>query len=398
MARKNRVSIYDGVYHITTRVANRAMLLRPDEVKDRIADWIGSVAAFSGVEVWSWCVMENHLHLLVHVPPVPRCHWLDPADEPAAYAFGMRPPECRVQRWSPCGVSPRPVRPPVGFSLSDDEMVSRLRHLYGPRRADRIAESWASLRARGLGAEVDAAKERYCRRMYNVSQFAKTLKEHISSWYNAEYGHSGCLWQGRFHSGVVERASNVLAIVAAYIGYNPVRAGIASGPDAWRWSSYSLAVNDAGPRGERCREMYARMLGRPWVEVRGTLESVYADGVSAGVCLKELKEWLGRLARGGGPAEDAPDGDGAAADRPGGDGHRKEAGRAAPGGRCVLRASQAIHATMRFLSHGAYIGCSAGFVEMLAGKLPPSFPREGDRSLRQCMSLSWELPAERGAA
>ena len=33
MARKNRVSVYDGVYHVTTRIANRAMLLEPDEVK-----------------------------------------------------------------------------------------------------------------------------------------------------------------------------------------------------------------------------------------------------------------------------------------------------------------------------------------------------------------------------
>ena len=36
MARKNRVSVYDGVYHVTTRIANRAMLLKPDEVKERL--------------------------------------------------------------------------------------------------------------------------------------------------------------------------------------------------------------------------------------------------------------------------------------------------------------------------------------------------------------------------
>lgn len=103
MGRKNCVLVYDGVYHVTSRIANRAMLLKPEEVKDRIAEWIRSVAAFSGVEVWAWCVMDNHLHLLVHVPPVPSRHWLDPGDEPAAYAFGMRPPECRVPLWSPGG-------------------------------------------------------------------------------------------------------------------------------------------------------------------------------------------------------------------------------------------------------------------------------------------------------
>ena len=39
MARKNRVSVYDGVYHVTTRIANRAMLLEPDEVKERLMKW-----------------------------------------------------------------------------------------------------------------------------------------------------------------------------------------------------------------------------------------------------------------------------------------------------------------------------------------------------------------------
>ena len=51
MARKNRVSVYDGIYHITSRIANRAMLFAEDEIKDKILEWIVSVAAFSGVEV-----------------------------------------------------------------------------------------------------------------------------------------------------------------------------------------------------------------------------------------------------------------------------------------------------------------------------------------------------------
>ena len=71
------------------------MLLAEGEVKDKIMEWIVSVAAFSGIEVWAFCIMDNHLHLFVHVPPVPERLWLDPDDEPAAYAFGMRPPAGR---------------------------------------------------------------------------------------------------------------------------------------------------------------------------------------------------------------------------------------------------------------------------------------------------------------
>ena len=68
--------------------------------------WIVSVADFSGVEVWGFTVMDNHLHLFVHVPPVPEEYWLDANEDPAAYAFGMRPPECRVPLWN--GDSPSP--------------------------------------------------------------------------------------------------------------------------------------------------------------------------------------------------------------------------------------------------------------------------------------------------
>ena len=379
MARKNRVSVYDGVYHITSRIANKAMLLKPDEVKERIMGWIESVAAFSGVEVWSWCIMDNHLHLLVHVPPVPSEYWLDPDDEPAAYAFGMRPPECRVPLWSPDGDCPPRPRPPLGFMLSDDEMIGRLVFLYGPDRADEIANGWASLREHGHDDAVDGAKERYCRRMYNISQFVKTQKERISSWYNAEYGHVGCLWQGRFHSGVVEKSSNVVAVVSAYIGYNPVKAGIASAPDRWHWGSYALAVGDPGTSGARCRQMYERMLGRPWEEVRATLESIYADKLPDGVTPEELKRWLDDYGVQDEVSDNAP--------------------AWAHAGKPAFRASQAIRATMSFFSHGAYIGRSMDFLKRIDERLPSQFPRRGGRSIKRCRAFAWELPRiERAAA
>ena len=122
MARKNRVSVYDGVYHVTTRIANRAMLLKPDEVKERLMKWIVSVANFSGVEVWGFTVMDNHLHLIVHVPPVPEEYWLDANEEPAAYAFGMRPPECRVPLWN--GDSPSLESLRIGDSPSPGSVAS----------------------------------------------------------------------------------------------------------------------------------------------------------------------------------------------------------------------------------------------------------------------------------
>ncbi len=142
MSRKNRLSVPNGTYHITSRIVNKEHLLRDPALKDRIMDGLHGTAAFSGVQLLAWCIMDNHFHILVHVPEVPRDYWTDPEVSPAAYAFGMRPTECRVPLWSlpnPDGDGDSPhfpnprvsACPKVGFMLSDDEMVKRLTALYG---------------------------------------------------------------------------------------------------------------------------------------------------------------------------------------------------------------------------------------------------------------------------
>lgn len=396
MARKNRVSVYDGIYHVTARIAHRAMLLAEDEIKDKIMEWIVSIARFSGVEVWSFTIMDNHLHLFVHVPPVPKRLWTDPEDEPCAYAFGMRPPECREPLWSPAGDSPRrnagnqnvgdrplsdavgsrrvtadsrpvdcpPSRPSLGFMLDDEEMLERLTHLYGSERAEAIGKVWAAMRGHDAGVSVDREKERFCRRMYNLTQFVKTLKERVSMWFNAEYGHEGCLWQGRFYSGVVEKKEAVKAVVSAYIGYNPVKAKLVASPSDWRWSSYALAVGGTESLSSYCREMYERMTGRPWEEVRGMLESIYADKLPDSLRPEDLKEWY-----------DNYDGESGDEEHPGG----------------VYRASQAIRVTLKAFS-GAYIGSDMEFFGRVTEALPNRFPRAGSRSVRRCRAFIWELP------
>ena len=364
MARKNRVSVYDGIYHVTARIANRAMLLAEDIIKDQILEWIVSVAAFSGVEVWSFAIMDNHLHLFVHVPPVPERYWLDPDDEPCAYAFGMRPPECRAPLGAPGGDCPQVPRPSLGFMLDDEEMLGRLVHLYGPDRAEAKGRTWELLREYGHGDQVDREKERYCRRMYNLSQYLKTLKERISMWYNDTYKHTGNLWEGRFYSGVVEKDAVVKTIVSAYIGYNPVKAKLVASPADWQWSSYALAVSGAGEHSGYCRRMYERMLGCPWEEVRMKLEAAYADRLPDSLTPEALKEML--------------------------DDYDDEDEKCSDGGG-VYRASQAIRATMKLFS-GAFIGRDKAFVQRAVAGLPERFPRAGTRSVRRCRAFRWELP------
>ena len=57
MARKNRVSVYDGIYHVTSRIANRAMLLADEGVKDEILER-DSAASNSGRSA-SWTTIST---------------------------------------------------------------------------------------------------------------------------------------------------------------------------------------------------------------------------------------------------------------------------------------------------------------------------------------------------
>lgn len=108
---------------------------------------------------------------------------------------------------------------------------------------------------------------------------------------NDRHGRTGTLWEGRFHSTLVDTDRYLLAC-QRYIELNPVRAGMVAHPGDYRWSSYranaqgrtnallvphsafELIASDAD---ERCRR-YAEFIeqGIPagdLAEIRGALQS-----------------------------------------------------------------------------------------------------------------------------
>ncbi len=410
MARKNRTVVRDGCYNVTARVANRAFLLNDPKFRDRVVGWIYGVASFSGVEVDAWCVMENHLHLMVRVPPVPARYWTrrptgtvpgeaasasDLALAPDSAAFSMRPRECRAPRWTPDLADARPAitpagdlpseeavrisvadgvplailpRPETGFTMSDGEMVERLRMLYsGTRKADGIAKRWRKWRSDGRDDDVEREKDAYCRRMYNISQFMKTLKQRISETVNRETGHAGALWDGRFYSSLVGDTANDSLMVASYLAWNPVKPGLAKAPEQWRWSSYAAACDPSSPWHELARAGYVRRLGRPWEEVRARLESLFAE----------------RL-----PAEYDPEVDPI--------GYRTADGH---GGvrRRLLTVGQLVKTKVRMFEHGGYISQDRGFYARVRAEVGPFFPGASGRSIRFFAKFPWGEDASSAA-
>ena len=197
MARSARVKA-DGVahYHIVTRVANKAFLFGDAKRKGRILDFLRRSAEFSGVEVVTYALMDNHIHLCVRVPE----------------------------------------RRDAGSC----EVVRRVGVLYGARRREALERDLAALRREGRLGEAEAVLERYRRRMGDLSEFMKTFKQRVSQWYNGEAGHEGTLWEGRFKSVLIEGGEYLRAVVN-YIHMNPVRAKIVPRAFQYAWSALGAA-------------------------------------------------------------------------------------------------------------------------------------------------------------
>ena len=71
----------------------------------------------------------------------------------------------------------------------------------------------------------------------NVSLLMKLLGGKYVRYINKAYGRSGTLWEGRFKCSLIDEESYLSACLR-YVEMNPVRAGIVSAPELYRWSSY----------------------------------------------------------------------------------------------------------------------------------------------------------------
>jgi putative transposase len=73
-------------------------------------------------------------------------------------------------------------------------------------------------------------------RFQNLSQFMRKLLSDYASSYNRWYRRRGSVFKSRYSSFLVQDDSYYLA-ASRYIYYNPVKAGIISSPEQYRWSS-----------------------------------------------------------------------------------------------------------------------------------------------------------------
>ena len=211
-----------ALYHCISRVVDRQFVLGREE-KDMFVRMMRQYETFCGVRVLSYCIMSNHFHLLVEVPP---------KEKGAA------------------------------VTLSDEDFLARLKPMYSTIYYRGIEQMLERLRADGADSAALDLKAKFTCRMHDLSEFMKGLKQRFTQWYNGAHGRRGTLWEGRFKSVLVEDGY-AARVMSAYIDLNPVRADMVDRPEDYRWCSYGEAMQPKASRGRKlAREGYCRMLAK----------------------------------------------------------------------------------------------------------------------------------------
>ena len=74
-----------------------------------------------------------------------------------------------------------------------------------------------------------------------LSRGMQRVNGDYARYFNKKYKRRGHLFQGRFHSVLVEKQEHLVEL-SSYIVLNPVRAGMVERPEEWEWSSYRATV------------------------------------------------------------------------------------------------------------------------------------------------------------
>ncbi len=177
MARIPRIMIAGEptAYHIMSRTALEGYPM-DDVDKDYFVEQVVKLSKLFFVEVLGFCCMGNHFHLLVR------------------------------------------IRPDTDYS--DSEIKKRLAAFYDKEPV----------------FYKDGQIPYYREKFTSLSEYVREIKVRFARHYNKRHGRRGYFWGDRFKSVIVENGETLINCLA-YIDLNPVRAGLVSKPEGYRWNS-----------------------------------------------------------------------------------------------------------------------------------------------------------------
>ena len=190
-----------GIAHVVQRCVRRAFLAGIDQATGKDysfrREWIRRrmelLASVFGLDLLSYAVMSNHLHLILR------------------------------------------TRPDVVETWSDEEVALRWLRLFpGKRLEEHLGEPTDADLEQVLNTPGRVALLR--KRLSDVSWFMKSLSEPIARLANKQDECTGRFWEGRFKAQKIVDEAGLLAC-AMYVDLNPVRAAMAESPESSQFTS-----------------------------------------------------------------------------------------------------------------------------------------------------------------
>jgi len=166
-------------YHVMSRTALNGFPFG-DVEKDELVKIIKKFSNLFFVEVFGFCIMGNHFHLLIQMFPE--------------------------------------------HNYKDEEIRKRCKAHYGE--------------------DFEVSDEQvgdYRVKLSSLANYMKEIKQAFSWYYNQRHNRRGTLWGERFKSVIVEKGETLINCLA-YIDLNPLRAGIVNRPENYRWNSLSYHI------------------------------------------------------------------------------------------------------------------------------------------------------------
>lgn len=200
------------IVHAVQRCVRRACLAGVDKTsgkdysfrRESIRRRMEALASVFAMDVLSYAIMSNHLHIILR------------------------------------------NRPDVVAQWTDKEAALRWLRVFPGRRLDEQLAEPTENDVRALSGDVERMKT-VRSRLSDISWFMRALSEPIARLANRQDECTGCFWEGRFKAQRIVDETGLLAC-AMYVDLNPVRAAVAELPDHAKHTSAYDRIR--GERGE----------------------------------------------------------------------------------------------------------------------------------------------------
>jgi REP element-mobilizing transposase RayT len=245
-------------YHLTSRCVRRTFLCGFDKEtgkdyehrKGWIENRIRILSSLFGIDICSYAVMSNHIHIV-------------------------------------CQLCPEQIK-----VLPDKEVVFRWRSLY---QGSLLVQKWAKGEAiiESEQSHLDKAISEYRERLSSISWFMKCLNEPVARQANLEDGCTGHFWEARYKSQALLSEEAVLSCMA-YVDLNPIRAKMTTTPENSDHTSIKERINPIFQLGNAIDEQkelkalrYFKTPLKPLAQFEGAFKNRHQRGI-----LFSLKDYL----------------------------------------------------------------------------------------------------------